>query len=131
MVTGGKTSNGSIAEVVGCLLFLLAGEASKRQTVVTEGVVRPLAAEARGGGIPTPARAEADQVSGGVTIEITRGLLQPVAGEYNGGSATAALGFLLRSLTDKASSDSIPKMTGCVLLLSACECRNAQVLPLD
>ena len=34
------------------LLFLSAGEASERQTVVVGGVVHPLAVKASGGGIP-------------------------------------------------------------------------------
>ena len=53
MVEGGKDSNSSIAEVVGRLLFLSAGEVNKRQTVVEGGAVRSLAVEVRGGGIPT------------------------------------------------------------------------------
>ena len=54
MTAGGKASRGSIAKVVGCLVFLLVGEASERQTVVAGGAVRPLA-------------------SGDGTIEMTRG----------------------------------------------------------
>ena len=34
------------------LMFLLAGEASERKTMVAGGVVSPLAAKASGGGIP-------------------------------------------------------------------------------
>ena len=47
-----------------------------------------------------------------------RDQLQPVASKANDGSATTTLGCLLRSLVDEASGGSIPKMTGCVLLLS-------------
>ena len=52
MVAGGKASSGSIAGVDGCLLLLLAGEVSERQTVVAGGVVRPLTVEASGDSIP-------------------------------------------------------------------------------
>ena len=52
VVTGGKASSGSIPQMVGCLLFLLAHEASVWRTVVAGGVVRPLAVEASGGSIP-------------------------------------------------------------------------------
>ena len=52
MVAGGNASSGIITEVAGCLLFLLASEASKRQTVVVGGVVRPLVVEASGDSIP-------------------------------------------------------------------------------
>ena len=71
VVAGGKASSGSITKVAGCLLFLSACEASERQTVVAGGMVRPLAVEASGGGIPTavgcPARAKDGQASGGST----------------------------------------------------------------
>ena len=49
---GSKASSGSITKVVGCVLFLFAHKVSKRQTVVTGGVVRPLAVEGNSGGIP-------------------------------------------------------------------------------
>ena len=52
VVAGGKTSSGSIPNIVGCVLLLLAGEASERQTVVAGGVVRPLAVKASGNSIP-------------------------------------------------------------------------------
>ena len=51
MVTGGKASCGGINGVAGCLLLLLAGEAST-QTVEAGGVVCPLTAEASGNSIP-------------------------------------------------------------------------------
>ena len=74
MVADGKASSGSIAEVTGCVLLLLAHEASNWQTVVVGGVVRPLAVEASGGGIPamggSPAQAKAGQVSGGGSIGV-------------------------------------------------------------
>ena len=77
MGAGDKASSGSIAKVAGGVLLLLAYEASERRTVVAGGVVRPLAVEASGGGIPTreesPTRAHAGQTSGGGTIEMTRG----------------------------------------------------------
>ena len=50
------------------LLFLSAGDASEQQTVVAGAVVRPLAVEAGGDGIPTTGecsvRAKAGQISG-------------------------------------------------------------------
>ena len=52
IVVGGKASSGSINEVTGCLLFLLAGEVSERKTVVAGGVVHPLAVEATDGSVP-------------------------------------------------------------------------------
>ena len=51
-MTGGKVSSGIIPTMVGCVLFLLDGKASKRQTVVTGGVVRPLAVKTSGGSVP-------------------------------------------------------------------------------
>ena len=50
-------------------------------------------------------------------------LPKPVAGEASGSSATVALGCLLHSLAYEASIGSIPKMAGCVLLLSAGKAR--------
>ena len=52
MVLGGKAGSNSIAEVARCLLFLLAGEASERQTVVVGGVLRPPTVESSGNSIP-------------------------------------------------------------------------------
>ena len=52
MVAGGKASSGSIPEMVGWVLLVLSGEASKGQTVVTGGVVRPLVVGASGNIIP-------------------------------------------------------------------------------
>ena len=57
MVARGKASSGSIPERVGCVLLLLAGETSKRRTVVAGGVVRPLAVKASGNNIPDMAGA--------------------------------------------------------------------------
>ena len=95
MVVGGKASSGSIAKVAGCLLLLSIGEMSKWQTVVTGGMVCPIAVKASGGGIPTTgkctARAKAGQASSGNTIKV---------------------------------GSSIPEMTGCLLFLSACETSN-------
>ena len=58
------------------LLFLLAAEASERQTVVAGGVVRPLVVEAYSGGIPTtggcPVQAKAGKASSGGTLEVGR-----------------------------------------------------------
>ena len=51
-MTSGKASSGSISDVVGCALLLLAHEANEQQTVVAGGVVHPLAVEASGSGIP-------------------------------------------------------------------------------
>ena len=56
------------------LLFLSDGEAGEQQTVVAEGVVRPLAIKPSGGGIPTadecPTRAKAGQANGGGTLKV-------------------------------------------------------------
>ena len=52
-MAGDKASSGSIAKVTGCVLLLLAQEVSERQTTVARGAMRPLAAEASVGGIPT------------------------------------------------------------------------------
>ena len=52
VVAGGKASSGSIPKMAGCVLLLLAGEVSKRHTVVIGGVVRPLAVKASGDSIP-------------------------------------------------------------------------------
>ena len=77
VVVGDKVSSSSIAKVARCLLFLSAGEASERNIVVAGGVMCPLDTKASGGGIPAmgecPARAEADQASGGGTTKMTRG----------------------------------------------------------
>ena len=52
-------------------------------------MVCPLAVEASGGGIPVtgecPVRTEADQASGGGTIEMTQRLLQPMAAKGSDG----------------------------------------------
>ena len=81
MVARGKASSGSINKVAGCLLFLLAVEASEWQTVVAGGVMHPLAVKASSCGIPAtgecPVQAEADQASSDGAIEMTRGSLQP------------------------------------------------------
>ena len=67
--------------VVGGVLrrFLLTGDASERQTVVTGGVMRLLAVEASDGGISTvmecPIQAKACQVSGGGTLEMGSSIL--------------------------------------------------------
>ena len=78
MVAGGKASSDSITELAWYVMFSLAHEASKRQTVVVGGMVRPLAVKASGGGIPatgdSPVPAKAGQASGGRTIKMTRGL---------------------------------------------------------
>ena len=77
MVAGDKARSGAIAKVAGCVLLLLAVKAIERQTVVTGGVVHPLAVKASSGSIPamgeSPARAKAGQASGGGTIEMIRG----------------------------------------------------------
>ena len=52
VVAGGKASSGSIPEMVGCLLLLLADEAIERRTVVAGNVVRPLVVEVSGVSIP-------------------------------------------------------------------------------
>ena len=52
MVMGGKAISSSITKVAGCLVFLSAGEANERQTVVVGDVVHPLAVEASGGSVP-------------------------------------------------------------------------------
>ena len=50
-MAGDKASSGSITDMA-CVLLLLAGEKSERQTVVVGGVVRPLAVKASGNSIP-------------------------------------------------------------------------------
>ena len=75
--------------------FLSAVGASKRQTVVTGGVVRTLAVEAISSDMPTvvecPARSKAGQASRGGTIDV---------------------------------GSSIHEIVGCLLFLSACEARD-------
>ena len=50
-MTGGKANSSSISGMVGCVLPLLAGEASEWQTVVAGDVVCPLVVEAINGSI--------------------------------------------------------------------------------
>ena len=52
VVTEGKANSGSISEMVGCVMLLLAGEMSGQRSVVAGGVMRPLTVEASGDSIP-------------------------------------------------------------------------------